>query len=1244
MGHKTIYEYDARGNRTRTVGPLGHATSFTFNSYGQLLTGIDARQNAADPSRATFSNTYDRRTGNLLFSTNNLGEVTSFTYDDDNRLRSATDPLGNKTIYGYYRPDESGGCAGDLKSVTTWGAQQVLIHEASYTYDANGNRRTETIHRKVDGRDESISTTHIYDGQNRLVETRDALYDPAVPALHSTKTAYNALGQPEIVVDKLGRQTTYTYDVRGNLIQTAYPSDANTPRTVRRTVYDAQNRVICVQDRAQPSNPADAFSSTVGPAQQTIYDLIGRVLRVERLTNVTVLMEADAASGFLFSTAVGGTKVSATSAAYDAAGRMDSSTDARGYTTYYGYDDAGRRTSVTNALGQVTRLVYDAVGNQTRFTDALGRTTDYEYDERNRCVRVIHPLTDGTNAVRYIELSAYDALDRRLAETNQEGIVTRYGYDGLGRLTAVTNAASTGDEMVTLYEYDEVGNLLKMTDANQSSKPSAQQKHSLFTYDKLGRRIKHVLPEGQSESFFYDAVGNVVTHTNFDGRIIEVRYDSLNRIAKKFDRIHGENNPWLALQYNPNGQRRTMVDASGLTRYVYDPQNRLRIRSTPQGDLTYTYDANGNIIQLQTSLSYGFDDQGKVNSSWQRPEGLDLAYEWDPLDRLAVVTQHQLAADANATMYEYDAVGNLESVIYPNGVSHGCRYDSLNRLVQLSVANGNIPLLTYGYAAGPAGYRQRAAETNHVRGTALDRGYGYDLLYRLKQETLTGGPNPQAAVNYAYDKVGNRLSRTSTLAGLPNRPVYTYDSNDRLISDQDESNARRQYEYDNNGNTLRGEVTPPQAEADQYDDQNRLTRRSLAGKVIELIYNGDGQRVGKRVTENGVTIVTQYLVDERNPTGYSQVLEERDGATGSILATYSYGLQRINQQRLSGVNTSEQVRFYGYDGQGSVRLLTDLDGSLTDTYSYDAFGVLIAQEHLNGVTPNTYLYAGEQYDPDLGLYYNRARYLNPNTGRFWTRDSFDGSSDNPISSHKYLYCHASPVNQTDPSGQYTVEEVTVVSSESAYLRTQGAQTTAPYAAGARTAAQVATELDPALFAPQIGQSVAGRAFAWMLIGIISAGHGATLWDALETSPVELERMRVAQKTRIEEEANSRCPGGKLLFYYRDRATIMAAAASGLLRASAGAPPDFPAGAYGSDIPPWDTTYTQSQLAYGFYGSAAAADSRGVGHFVAFCADESWRPLLKTLTPGITHWNKPAPAGSGVNISVLGTGVNLMPAN
>jgi RHS repeat-associated protein len=86
--------------------------------------------------------------------------------------------------------------------------------------------------------------------------------------------------------------------------------------------------------------------------------------------------------------------------------------------------------------------------------------------------------------------------------------------------------------------------------------------------------------------------------------------------------------------------------------------------------------------------------------------------------------------------------------------------------------------------------------------------------------------------------------------------------------------------------------------------------------------------------------------------------------------------------------------FYGYDGHGSVRLLTDTAGVITDTYTYDAFGNLISSV---GTTPNNFLYAGEQFDPNLGFYYLRARYVNPLNGRFWTMDSFEGSAYDPAS-------------------------------------------------------------------------------------------------------------------------------------------------------------------------------------------------------------------------------------------------------
>jgi RHS repeat-associated protein len=87
---------------------------------------------------------------------------------------------------------------------------------------------------------------------------------------------------------------------------------------------------------------------------------------------------------------------------------------------------------------------------------------------------------------------------------------------------------------------------------------------------------------------------------------------------------------------------------------------------------------------------------------------------------------------------------------------------------------------------------------------------------------------------------------------------------------------------------------------------------------------------------------------------------------------------------------------------------------VTDTYEYDAFGNSFT---VSGSTPNEFLYRGEQYDSDLGLYYLRARYYNPVTGRFMSKDSLGGLRSIPATLHKYLYAGADPVNRIDPQGR-----------------------------------------------------------------------------------------------------------------------------------------------------------------------------------------------------------------------------------
>ena len=112
--------------------------------------------------------------------------------------------------------------------------------------------------------------------------------------------------------------------------------------------------------------------------------------------------------------------------------------------------------------------------------------------------------------------------------------------------------------------------------------------------------------------------------------------------------------------------------------------------------------------------------------------------------------------------------------------------------------------------------------------------------------------------------------------------------------------------------------------------------------------------------------------------------------------------------------------YYVYDGHGSVCALADESGKVTDKYVYDAFGNLISSV---GSTKNDFLFCGEQFDPVTGLYYLRARYMNPSVGRFITMDSYEGSIDDPVSLHKYLYANANPVSNSDPSGYNTVAEL-----------------------------------------------------------------------------------------------------------------------------------------------------------------------------------------------------------------------------
>jgi RHS repeat-associated protein len=940
-GSQITQEFDDEGNLVRAVDALGGVTTCTYDGEGRRLS-------RTNPLGENENYTYNPTNGALIALVNALGQTNTFTYSTNGQVTQATerdgtslfadydsrnnvtrvvDTLGNPTVYAY----NSAG-----KAIYS---RDALGNEVRSSYDASGNltRATNAL-----GNVSEFS----YDANNRItlqVLTRTTngitqrltnswVYDSAgrvtaaiAPDGTMHQTIYDAAGHIAATIDELGRATTNRYDLLGRLVQVIYP-DGSTEGYA----YDSGDRKIATTNR-------------LGQVMRYLYDALNRPV-------ITIFPDGSGTTNY-----------------FNAASRLIATTDARGNSTWFGHDSLGRVIATTNALGEVTTFAYDARGNQITSTDALGRTTTNVFDLANRLVAMLY--ADGTTTS-----NRYDALGRKIAETDQLGRVTQFSFDALGRLVALTNALN----QVTRYEYNELG--------EQTAQVDASGRITRYEYDERGRRVSRILPLGQADFATYDALGNMTAYRDFNGNVTGYQYDSLNRLTQKRpDSRLGE--PSVLFAYNLLGQRTNMVDASGVTSCRYDERNRLIEKATPQGMLTYTYDANGNVTSIQSSNT----------------NGVSVTYEHDALNRLSAVNDANLGRSA----YTYDAAGNLRGFTYPNFVHHEYSYDALNRLTNVAGSRLLDSLVSYAYALAPNGQRTSATESH---GRVVN--YAYDLLNRLSTETVSGVVNPGSA-SYSYDAVGNRLARNSNLPGIL-ASSYAYDDNDRLLSDI----------YDNNGNTRTASLVDPlsllpQPVADQYDFENRLIDRNNG--QIRVVYDGDGNRVRKTITTATNTVTTYYLVDNLNPTGYPQVLEELTSnsqlLSPAVTRVYVWGHALISQDRMDDFGWTES--YYGYDGQTSVRYLTDRNGNITDTYDFDAFGNLT---HRTGSTPNNYLYQGEQYDSDLKLYYLRARYADPDRGRFWTQDSFEGFGSDPASLHKYTFNHNDPVNRRDPSGHFSLSE------------------------------------------------------------------------------------------------------------------------------------------------------------------------------------------------------------------------------